>query len=88
MLLLLLLSVTAMLSRRWTGSHGRMGSVCWAAFFLFPKAATASTATVASFAKTLTGPSFTLSMGWVVMQGNFDIPIFTSRRGGGRRTRR
>lgn len=60
-----------------------MRSVCWACFLLFHMAATAGTATVASFTMTVPDASFTLSLGWVMMQGNFDISIFSGRRRGG-----
>lgn len=83
LLLLLKLSMTAMLSGRWARSHGGMGSICWAGFLLFDMAATASTTTVASFTKTVPN-SFTLSVGWVMMHGDFDIPIFPGRSRGGR----
>lgn len=83
LLWMLRLSMTAMLRGRWASSHGGMGSICQAAFLLFHMAATAGTATVASFTKTLPNTSFTFSLGWVMMLGNFDIPIFPSRRGGG-----
>lgn len=85
---MLLLSMTAMLSRRWARGHGGMGSICQAAFLLFHMTATTSAATVASFTKTLPNTGFAFSLGWVVVQGNFDIPIFPSRRGGGGRTGR
>lgn len=85
LLLLLRLSMTAMLRRRWASGHGGMGSIRRARFLLFRMAATASTATVASFTMTVPDTSFTLSLGWVMMQGNFDIAIFPGRRGGGGR---
>lgn len=82
---MVLLRMTAMLSRRWTGGHCGMGSICWACFLLFHMAATASIATVASFTVTVTNDSLTVSLRWVMMQGNFDTPIFPGRRGGGGR---
>lgn len=82
--MLLLLSVAAMLRGRWARGHGGMGSIL-ACFLLFHMAAAAGAATVASFAVTVPDTSFTLSLGWVMMQGNFDVPIFPGRRGGGGR---
>lgn len=78
--LLLRLSMTAMLRGRWASGHGGMGSIRRACFLLFHMAATAGTATVASFTKTVPDTSFSLSLGWVMMEGNFDIPIFPCRR--------
>lgn len=88
MLLLLRLNMTAMLRGRWARGHGGMGSIRWTCFLLFHMTATAGTAAVASFTKTMTNTSFTLSLRWMMMEGNFDIPIVPCRRGGGRRTGR
>lgn len=77
--------MTAMLRGRWASGHGGMGSICWPCFLLFHVAATAGTATVASFTMTVPNTSFTFSLGWVMMQGSFDIPVFPGRRGGGGR---
>lgn len=85
LLLLLLLNMTAMLRRRWASGHRGMGSICWTCFLLLSMAAAASAATAASFTQTVYNTSLVLSLGWVMMQGNFDIPVFSSRRGGGRR---
>lgn len=80
---MLLLSVAAMLrGRRWARGHGGMGSIRWACFLLFHMAATA---TVASFTNTVPNASLTLSLGWVMMKGNFDTAVFPCRRGGGGR---
>ncbi len=80
--------MTAMLRGRWTSSHGGMRSIRRARFLLFHMAATASTATAASFTMTVPDTSFALSLGWVMMEGNFDAPVFPGRRGGGGRAGR
>lgn len=85
LLLLLRLSMTAMLRGRWARGHGGMGSKWWACFLQFHMA---TTATVASFAVIVPDTSFTLSLRWVMMEGNFHIPIFPGRRRGGGRARR
>lgn len=87
-MLLLLLNMTAMLRGRWASGHRGMGSICWTCLLLFYVAAAASAATAASFTKTVYNTGLVLSLGWVMMQGNFDIPVFPSRRGGRRRAGR
>lgn len=86
---MLLLRMTAMLRWRWTCSHGGMRSIRQTCFLLLPMAAATNTATVASFTETLSDTSFTLSLGRVMMQVDFDVPILPSRgRGGGGAGRR
>lgn len=78
--MLLLLNMTAMLRGRWASGHRGMGSICWTCFLLFyMAAAAASGATAASFTKTVYNTSLVLSLGWVMMQGNFHIPVFPGR---------
>lgn len=80
--------MTAMLRGRRACCHRRMWSICWPCFLLFHMAATAGAATVASFNKTVPDTTFTLSLGWVVMLGNFDIAVLPCRGGGGGRAGR
>lgn len=77
MLLLLRLSMTAMLSGRWARGHGGMGTISRACFLLFHMTATAGAATAAPFPMTVPNTSFTLSLGRVMMKGNFDIPVIS-----------
>lgn len=83
LLLLLRLVMAAMLRGRWAGGHGGMRSISLACFLLFPMTATASVATAASFSNTVSDTSLALSQRWVMMQGGFDTPVFSGRRGGG-----
>lgn len=79
LLLLLRLIMTSMLRRWRAGGDGGVGSVCRACFLLLHMAATAGTTTAASFTKTVPDASFTLSLGWLMMQGDFDVPVFPGR---------
>lgn len=80
--------MTAMLRGRLVGSGRRMGSVSRAGFLLFHMAAATSSATAASFTNSMPTTCLTLPLGWVMVQGSFDISIFSGRRRGGGRAGR
>lgn len=82
-MLLLRMSMTAVLGGRLVGSGRRMGCISRASFLLFHMATATSSATTASFTNSMPSSCLTLSLGWVMVQGSFDISIFSGRRGGG-----
>lgn len=84
LLLLLLLRMTAVLRGGLAGGQRRMGGVRRAAFLMFHMAAAAAVAFVDGI---LPSSCVTFSMGMVVMQSNFHVPIFPRRGRGGGRTR-
>lgn len=79
----LLLRMTAVLRGGLASGHRRMGRVRRAAFLMFHMAA----ATVAFVDGILSSSCVTFSVGMVVMQSNFRVPIFPRRGRGGGRTR-